>query len=78
MGGRRGEDSPVAREKQEDDSSQELEFHGARPLGARGPSKVRGARQSGQGMVSRAAVWARFSLGVEAPSSCLAFCNKCR
>ncbi|MFN2513979.1 MAG: hypothetical protein ABR568_21510, partial [Pyrinomonadaceae bacterium] len=60
------------------DNNRQLEFHGGRPLGASGPSSVSGRRQWGQRMVGGAAVSARFSLGVEARSSCLAFCSNCR
>jgi hypothetical protein len=53
--------------------SGQREFHGARPLGARGESRVSGPRQWGQ--VNRASEWVVFRSGfglLVAESSCLA------
>ena len=72
-----GERSSLRRgEKKEEDNGGQWEFHGARPLGASGPSRVSGPRQSGQ--LSRArgsVVFTSWLLGllVEAKSRCLAF-----
>ena len=70
--------SPVAGDKKEEENRRQSEFHGARPLGASGPSSVSGRRQCGQSSTARGSVGftsSLFSLLVVAKSSCLAFCS---
>jgi hypothetical protein len=68
-------------EPEKDGQSWQLKFHGGRPLGARGESKVSGPPQCGQvGSANGSVILtsALFSLLVEVESRCLAFCNSCR
>ena len=66
---------------QKEDESRQLSFHGGRPLGASGESKVSGPRQRGQ--LSSGREWGEvtawgLSIVVDAESSSLAFCSSCR
>ena|SRR6266516_440139 len=67
--------------KKEEENRRQSEFHGARPLGASGPSSVSGPRHSGQ--LSSGSGWIGFrttvfSLLAAAESSGLALCSRCR
>jgi len=69
----------VARDKKgREENRRQSEFHGARPLGASGPSSVSGARHCGQLSDGSGRIGSRtalFSLLVVAESRCLAFCS---
>lgn len=75
---RRGTVAAVAGEKRKTTGSAAWKFHGARPLGASGPSRVRGPRQWGQVSgggcweVNRVAATALLGLSVVGESSSLA------
>jgi hypothetical protein len=70
--------SPPWLGQEKDGHSQQLKFHGARPLGASGESSVSGPPQCGQLSTASGSVVFRtwlFSLLLVAESRCLAFCS---